>query len=98
MASKSLSSVTKSVLKWCCQIDSRSLASRALSVCVERHDGWVNVDVWGQLVYSYGWLSGYLQDGSWFNNPVTFGANYYGSLALTPGAGCYFISQISTFS
>lgn len=46
-------------------------------------DGWVNVDVWGQdLVYSNGWLSGYLQDGSWFNNPVAFGANYHGTFTI----------------
>lgn len=31
------------------------------------------------LVFADGWLSGYLQDGSWFNQAFTFGSNWQGA-------------------
>jgi hypothetical protein len=33
-------------------------------------------------VYSDGWLAGYLQDGSWFNNQLTFGDNWHGIFTI----------------
>ena len=46
-------------------------------------DDWVDFNIWGRdLVYSNGWLSGYLQDGSWFNNQLTFGDNWQGTFTI----------------
>jgi hypothetical protein len=46
-------------------------------------DEYVNFNIWGrELVYSGGWLTGYLQDGSWFSNALTFGDNWHGSLVI----------------
>ncbi|WP_157995287.1 PEP-CTERM sorting domain-containing protein [Peristeroidobacter soli] len=46
-------------------------------------DEWVNFNIYGRdLVYSNGWLTGYLQDGNWFNNQLTFGSNWHGTLTI----------------
>lgn len=46
-------------------------------------DEWVNFSIFGRdLVYSNGWLTGFLQDGSWFNNQLTFGANWRGTFSI----------------
>jgi hypothetical protein len=46
-------------------------------------DEWVNFSIHGRdLVYSNGWLTGYLQDGSWFSNALTFGNNWHGSFTI----------------
>ncbi len=46
-------------------------------------DEWVNFNIWGRdLSYSNGWLTGYLQDGSWFNNALTFGDNWHGTFTI----------------
>lgn len=46
-------------------------------------DEWVNFSTFGRnLVYSDGWLTGFLQDGSWFNNQLTFGANWRGTFSI----------------
>ena len=46
-------------------------------------DEWVNFSTFGRnLVYSNGWLTGFLQDGSWFNNQLTFGANWHGTFSI----------------
>jgi hypothetical protein len=46
-------------------------------------DEYVNFNIWGSdLVYSGGWLSGYLQDGSWFRNALTFGDNWHGTFTV----------------
>ena len=46
-------------------------------------DSWVDLAVHGRdLVYSDGWLTGYLSDGSWFNNALTFGSNYRGAFTI----------------
>jgi hypothetical protein len=34
------------------------------------------------LVYSNGWLTGYLSDGSWFSNALTFGSNWQGTFTI----------------
>lgn len=34
------------------------------------------------LVYSNGWLTGYLMDGSWFSNALTFGSNWQGTFTI----------------
>jgi hypothetical protein len=57
----------------------------------------VYFSIWGRdLVYSGGWLTGYLQDGSWFNNRLTFGDDRRGSLFTTCRSQerlrCYWIS------
>lgn len=47
-------------------------------------DEWVNFNIYGRdLIYSDGWLTGYLQDGNWFNNQLTFGSNWRGTLRFT---------------
>jgi hypothetical protein len=45
-------------------------------------DEWGNFNIYGRdLIYSDGWLTGYLQDGNWFNNQLTFGSNWRGTFA-----------------
>jgi hypothetical protein len=34
------------------------------------------------LVYNDGWLTGYLSDGSWFSNALTFGSNWQGTFTI----------------
>jgi hypothetical protein len=34
------------------------------------------------LAYSNGWLTGYLSDGSWFSNALTFGSNWQGTFTI----------------
>lgn len=46
-------------------------------------DDFANFSIWGRdLAYGGGWLTGYLQDGSWFNNRLTFGDNWRGSFTI----------------
>lgn len=46
-------------------------------------DDLMSFSVYGRdLVYSNGWLTGYLSDGSWFNNALTFGSNWQGTFTL----------------
>lgn len=46
-------------------------------------DDGINFSVHGRdLVYSDGWLSGYLMDGSWFSNALTFGSNWQGNFTI----------------
>ncbi|WP_129776941.1 PEP-CTERM sorting domain-containing protein [Peristeroidobacter soli] len=46
-------------------------------------DEWVNFNIYGSdLVYSDGWLTGYLQDGNWFHSQLTFGSNWLGTFAI----------------
>jgi hypothetical protein len=43
----------------------------------------VNFNIYGSdLVYSNGWLTGYLQDGNWFSNQLTFGSNWQGAFTI----------------
>jgi hypothetical protein len=43
----------------------------------------VNFDVHGRdLVFANGWLTGYLLDGSWFSNNLTFGAGWTGTFTI----------------
>jgi len=46
-------------------------------------DEWVNFNIYGRnLAYADGWLTGYLQDGNWFSNQLTFGNNWHGSFTI----------------
>lgn len=46
-------------------------------------DDLMNFSVYGRdLVYSNGWLTGYLMDGSWFSNALTFGSNWQGAFTI----------------
>jgi hypothetical protein len=46
-------------------------------------DEWVNFNIYGSdLVYSDGWLTGYLQDGNWFHSQLTFGSNWLGTFTI----------------
>ena len=46
-------------------------------------DDWASLAVYGRdLVYSNGWLTGYLSDGSWFSNALTFGSNWQGTFTI----------------
>jgi hypothetical protein len=46
-------------------------------------DDLMSLSVFGRdLVYSNGWLTGYLSDGSWFSNALTFGSNWQGAFTI----------------
>jgi hypothetical protein len=46
-------------------------------------DNLVNFDIHGRdLVYTEGWLTGYLLDGSWFSNALTFGDAWRGTFTI----------------
>jgi hypothetical protein len=46
-------------------------------------DEWTNFNIYGRdLVYSNGWLTGYLEDGNWFSNQLTFGGNWRGTFTI----------------
>jgi hypothetical protein len=46
-------------------------------------DDLMSFSVFGRdLVYSNGWLTGYLSDGSWFSNALTFGSNWQGIFTI----------------
>ena len=46
-------------------------------------DDLMSFSVYGRdLVYSNGWLTGYLSDGSWFSNALTFGSNWQGTFTI----------------
>lgn len=46
-------------------------------------DNLMNFSIHGRdLVYSNGWLTGYLSDGSWFSNALTFGSNWQGTFTI----------------
>lgn len=46
-------------------------------------DEWVNFNIYGRdLVYSNGWLTGYLLDGNWFNSQLTLGSNWRGAFTI----------------
>lgn len=46
-------------------------------------DDLMSLSVYGRdLVYSNGWLTGYLSDGSWFSNALTFGSNWQGTFTI----------------
>ncbi len=46
-------------------------------------DNLVNFDIHGRdLVYTEGWLTGYLLDGSWFSNALTFGDTWRGTFTI----------------
>jgi hypothetical protein len=46
-------------------------------------DDLMNFSIHGRdLVYSDGWLTGYLSDGSWFSNALTFGSNWQGTFTI----------------
>lgn len=46
-------------------------------------DDLMSFSIFGRdLVYSNGWLTGYLSDGSWFSNALTFGSNWQGTFTI----------------
>lgn len=46
-------------------------------------DDLMSFSIFGRdLVYSNGWLTGYLADGSWFSNALTFGSNWRGTFTI----------------
>jgi hypothetical protein len=46
-------------------------------------DDLMSLSVFGRdLVYSNGWLTGYLMDGSWFSNALTFGSDWRGTFTI----------------
>ncbi|HWK50136.1 MAG TPA: PEP-CTERM sorting domain-containing protein, partial [Steroidobacter sp.] len=46
-------------------------------------DDLMDFSVYGRdLVYSNGWLTGYLMDGSWFSNALTFGSRWQGTFTI----------------
>jgi len=46
-------------------------------------DDLMSFSVYGRdLVYNNGWLTGYLSDGSWFSNALTFGSDWQGTFTI----------------
>lgn len=46
-------------------------------------DDLMSFSIYGRdLVYDNGWLTGYLSDGSWFSNALTFGSNWQGTFTI----------------
>jgi hypothetical protein len=46
-------------------------------------DDLMSFSIFGRdLVYSNGWLTGYLSDGSWFSNALTFGSDWQGTFTI----------------
>lgn len=61
-------------------------------------DNLVNFDIYGRdLVFQNGWLTGWLSDGSWFNNALTFGSDYRGQFTIhnVPEPGTYGLLLLS---
>jgi len=47
-------------------------------------DNWADLSIRGwDLSFVNGWLSGYLLDGSWFSNHITFGSNWHGTFNIS---------------
>jgi hypothetical protein len=64
-------------------------------------DEWASFNIYGSdLVYSDGWLTGYLQDGNWFHNQLTFGANWRGTFTIynVPEPGTWALFAVGLLS